>query len=659
MSTDQPSYVYTEATPLRTNVGPVSFGTVVAGALVSWSAPDAADLFFSRCWDGAWIYPSAELSDQDFAAEPIRMLESTLYLLRAFVGPPNGYGSNDLFLTDRPGSLYVSRATGAWPNPAFTIPEPLRDANGGLVFNIPHEKSNGAGASSQSGYIDPAFFCYAYPEVFPIEGDPGTHLIVGDVTGNLWWMRDVTEGRGFPSYRGVAYKKPAGGIKYGIRYRERFGLEYAKPRSRLVDSSGEPIRTGYDSEYQTLPGGNSKPCALPRPDRGTPDLLVLASGNPTELLYFAFSSVDTDGMPRFADPVPVETEGFDRSTIGFHSPVFVNRHDYGETILIAAGWKVAVLRRTSALRDTPRYRFERYITARDAVACGYNFTEILKNDAGTRFMLDSAGRPHVRRIMETEDGPRLDAEHFPLRDQLGEIRLPSETDIRARGTWGLQRIARWTYHGSRAGRQDLIVGTDVGSLLLLRAADHSGAPDCYTVFGPLTDESGLPIKIHNRACAAAVPGNTPDQEDLIVCGASYQMGIPTDPDPGAGYYYVRNLGIGPDGVPLLAHPVKLSIKGFEPGLDVNQNLQIQSVDIDGDGSRSIIVGMPHDGYRGRIMELDRDTAALVYTGRRLPALNLQARFLDYDGDGYPEYVRSGGEVGRGSYERIVGCETSG
>ncbi len=39
-------------------------------------------------------------------------------------------------------------------------------------------------------------------------------------------------------------------------------------------------------------------------------------------------------------------------------------------------------------------------------------------------------------------------------------------------------------------------------------------------------------------------------DNLIVAGASYQMGIPLEANPGAGFYFVRNLGIDETGLPV-------------------------------------------------------------------------------------------------------------
>ena len=86
---------------------------------------------------------------------------------------------------------------------------------------------------------------------------------------------------------------------------------------------------------------------------------------------------------------------------------------------------------------------------------------------------------------------------------------------------------------------------------------------------------------------------------------------------------------------------------------MNQNLQLQSLDIDGDGITEVIVSLPSDGFVGRVCKPDARGDGLVYTGSYLPRLRLQERILDIDGDGKLEYVFSGGETGLGYYAKLI------
>ena len=60
-----------EEVPLRWDDGPVSFGLVLSGSVVSWSEPSARDLLIGRCWQGIFLYPSRGLSDEELARPPV------------------------------------------------------------------------------------------------------------------------------------------------------------------------------------------------------------------------------------------------------------------------------------------------------------------------------------------------------------------------------------------------------------------------------------------------------------------------------------------------------------------------------------------------------------------------------------------------------------
>ena len=67
-------------------------------------------------------------------------------------------------------------------------------------------------------------------------------------------------------------------IKYGIAYREKYGLEYVKPNVPITDSNGERLILGnsFDPSVKA-PGGNCKPFVLPSEKDGPLDLLVLCT----------------------------------------------------------------------------------------------------------------------------------------------------------------------------------------------------------------------------------------------------------------------------------------------------------------------------------------------------------------------------------------------
>ena len=85
---------------------------------------------------------------------------------------------------------------------------------------------------------------------------------------------------------------------------------------------------------------------------------------------------------------------------------------------------------------------------------------------------------------------------------------------------------------------------------------------------------------------------------------------------------------------------------------MNQNPHLQSVDIDGDGEREIIIAVGDGTNKGRIYEISPNGGSLVYTNRFVSDFRLHQRVLDIDGDGALERVFAGGETGIGQYGPI-------
>jgi len=161
--------------------------------------------------------------------------------------------------------------------------------------------------------------------------------------------------------------------------------------------------------------------------------------------------------------------------------------------------------------------------------------------------------------------------------------------------------------------------------------------------------------VHNRLCAVPADLNNDGYEDLILGAATYQLGIKTDPNPGGGLYYLINKGIGADGLPLLAEVMKLPIEGWEPKIGLNSMINMQTLDIDNDGEKEVIIGIREEKYLNRVFKVKKDEIGLQYTGFKVPGMRHIEHLLDIDGDGMAEIVFAGGEPGIGYYIKCSCC----
>ena len=219
--------------------------------------------------------------------------------------------------------------------------------------------------------------------------------------------------------------------------------------------------------------------------------------------------------------------------------------------------------------------------------------------------------------------------------------------------WGFHRAALWDYDGS--GRQHLIVGTDKGLLYLLceeRLLGTGGRFEFHS-HGPLKDTVGNVIRVHNRVAAAPLDVDRDGRLDLVLAGASYQMGIERDPSPGGGIYYARNRGCQPDGTPLLDPVRPLQTIGHAHRFALNTHAQLQSLDLLGNGERLLVIATQDEGFRGYVYRPADGPLAIGFTGMTLPCLSIEERLLDLDADGRWEYVRSGGETLITTYARVI------
>ena len=641
---------------LRWEHGPISFGSVLNGKIVSWSSPGAKDLLITRCWQGVYVYPSENLSEEELGRGPVRVSGSPAPQTFGFPVDWNKDGVEDIVIWGREGFFYKMRRKGQFPKVWFNSKEPLRDKVTNLVFNIPWENPNHAVQDDLNGYIDPYFYNHANWITYPMDGSGRIHWIIGDWGGNLWWLPDISDGKGEPAYTGTRYTKP----KTGWRgYQAKYGTEYVKPAEKICDENVKPflLGTGVDGGKK-FQGGNNRPVLYRNDVTASNDLLVQAGMMRQELHYLKRVGSPDDKKPSFKNMGQVKIDGQvlnDTLFSSFYSMPIVNHTDGWNDLLLSAGTKLAVLKNKRLKQEMPEFTFSHWLSAKNSPAGCKAITEMLTDGQGKRYILDNTGRDWKLHEVKVIDGEvRLVYLPILLEDQNGVFRVEGETDPQGGETWGFHRAAFWNF--DRGGRQHLVVGTDKGLLYLLIEEEDSikDGKFKFRSVGPLKDTKGKVIKVHNRAVAAGIDLSGNGFEDLVVGGVSYQCGIELDPNPGGGFYYLAHEGLDSDGLPLLAPLTPLKTRGhrFPTGM-TNSHVGIQGIDIDKDGQKEIILHcQAQSGKLGRVFRKMKEGPGLELTGKTVPDYNIGRHIVDIDGDGQWELIFAGGERGMGYYRKI-------
>ena len=634
------------AVALRWEEGPISFGLIVSLDGVSWSGPAAKDLLVGRCWSGVFLYPSQSLADQELNQAPTLVCRPFSQITQASPVDFDRDGDDDLIVTDRLGHFYLCPRQGSHPAILFPDVPPEKDHRTGLPFHIPYENPNIDRIDSQGGYINPEYFNYTYPIRYPTQPDK-VDLIFGDMAGNLWWLPDDSQGNGRAQYTGV-------------RYRKSDGREWVKPAERISDETGNPFLLGenIDGERRFL-GANTRPALVCNPVTGAFDLLVLSGALKQQVFYLKRVNPEDERKPVFRNlgEVGFAGGGFNSpsmiSDLVFHSHLTVvpdagNRNN----LLVSCGCRLAFYENLTPRDEVPRYRFRRYASARDASAFLACPTEILRDAEGRRYLLDNTGvKWQFFELKKEEEKLRLGWPGIEVVDQNGPFRVESETDHICWSVWGFHRSARWDFDGS--ARQHLVVTTDKGHLYLLIEDENTmrNRPFRFRSAGPLKDDRGQVIKIHNRAVAAGIDLNEDAREDLVAGGVSYQFGIAKDPEPGGGYFHLIHRGLDAEGLPILARKEPLELVGHPLELrHRNGHAQLQAIDLDGDGAKEVILA---DGNGvGHVFRPVPGRPALEFTGKIVPGFSIEHFLGDLDADGQLECFYGGGETGLGHRRKL-------
>ncbi|MEF3313755.1 hypothetical protein PV433_33260 [Paenibacillus sp. GYB004] len=655
----EPIIQFGEQIPIKTEYGPIAFGLVTAGSMVSWSAERAKDLLISRIWSGIYLYPTDHLQDSELDVPPKLVCKNKFVPTMGIPADWNRDGEGDLIVSDRYGFLYWFERKGTYPDITFEYVERVQDSRSGLPLNIPYDNPNHT-IGDGNGYIDPNFYNYIYPMVYPNPDGQSLDLIVGDMSGRLWWLPDGSGGAGKPQYTGIEYTKLLAHSKaaYGKALLESLGTEYVRPAEKINDENGSPFLLGDGLEDgKGFRGFFTRPALFRNPRTGSDDLLVLAGYGLPKLYYLQRVHTAGNGKPVFRNLGEVKIDGLEKPMFGLfslHAKLIVDQTDGANDLLLTAGTHILRLQNKQSDGLVPEFVCMGPISGRNVVTSGYNYSAVLEDrQSGKRYLADSTWTQiEVREIVNTADGVYLSTERKAVEDQNGVFRMEGETDGQEAPDSGFHQIAKWDFDGS--GRQHLIAGSDKGLLYLLIDDGEAVREDAFKFrsAGPLKDCDGNVIRIHNRVCPAAVDLDGDGLEDLIAGGATYQGGFKTDPNPGAGVYYLLNKGIGPDGLPVLDPARSLPISGHELIVSTNRMIEIQAVDLDKDGCKEVIIMSGADRQTGRVYRTT-SPVGIHYTGKIVPGMGLLKRVLDLDGDGELELVYGGGEPGVACYWKTI------
>ena len=647
---------------LRNDFGPISFGLAIPAFVVSWSDITSRDLLIVRHGAEIYLYANKELNDEEFNAEPVNVkaLFNASSVNYPFPVDWNKDGKDDLIVTDGHGFLHLYERKGDFPDISFNYIETIKDMENGILFNIPYDNPTHE-TDCLGGYIDPLFFNFTFPLVYPLNNDinnKSVNLIIGDWSGNLWWMPDRSCGNRKPGYSGIGYSKPefASKASYGREYLQKYGTKYTRPAEKICDENGIPFLLGDGIDGECIfKGSNVRPVLYKNDITGSDDLLIIAGTINNKIFYL--KRVDkTEDRPFFRNMGEIRIDGLNIEKYQFlHSFLLVYNKDGWNDLLITMRNNIARLKNKRLGEIVPEFEFDGYISGKDVATYGDLYTEILRDEKySKRYILDNGWYNwELREIAVRNEKPVLSSEKVLLEDQNGIFKVEGETDPQCGKEWGIHSAVRWNYDNSM--NNHLIVGTDKGLLYLLVDEGNAGEGGKFKFksAGPLKDNKGKIIKIHNRVCPAAIDLDGDGTEDLIVGGATYQMGVKTDPNPGGGIYYLLNRGIDKDGLPVLDCIKSLYIKGYEFNPTINNMVKVQAVDVDYDGEKEVIISVRSDGYTARVFKIMKNGIGLDYTGKIIPGMHYAEHLIDIDGDGKLELVFAGGKPGIAYYYKTL------
>ena len=119
---------------LKTPFGPISFGWILSGGVVSWTGEKSKDLLIGRCWDGVYLHPTKNLDDYELMEKPSMVTESLGWITMAAPADWNKDRIEDMIISNGYyGLLYLFERSDKDNNISFENRGLLKDS----IYNLP------------------------------------------------------------------------------------------------------------------------------------------------------------------------------------------------------------------------------------------------------------------------------------------------------------------------------------------------------------------------------------------------------------------------------------------------------------------------------------------------------------------------------------------
>ncbi|MFA5857891.1 MAG: VCBS repeat-containing protein [Elusimicrobiota bacterium] len=573
----------------------------------------------------------------------------------------SGNGTRDIIFNTRNTMLYLSRSTNNDELPDYAQPEPVKDIDG-IPFSFEYHHPDHE-IDTLNGYTDERYHNYLCTEVFDWYGDGGRDLLVGDETGVIWLLEDVSQDRGEPKYHSEHYTKrsrrddPTSPSYKKSRFEETTGQVFAKPTRMLTDIDGKTIRVGHGCWGNAkLAGFCAKPSIVDWDRDGNPDLLIpCGDRKDSEIVFYRNVGKSKDGSPL------LKYEGqicdYQGNKLGLPRHDFIVVTDWfgngRNDMLLGDRGHIKVYKNISDDARNPTLKFESYLCQENVqMAINMKLHICDYNNDGKNDIVEGGtdGMVRVRFNVGTTTTPLFSADPVFLTDDKGnKIRVFGETDPTAVEEYGDSSplVTDW----DNDGIPDLLLGSDTGHIYFYKGMlDKSQKyPTKFVDKGKLCDGTGKIIKVHNRTdiCLLDIDGDGTDE--LLISGVTYQLGHKTDTDIGGDVVYFKIVGRNSDGVPILSERQPFIVDGKPIKIMPNQNTRIKPGDFNHDGKIELFFWCNSMGnniirYRnGKTGSREWYFAETIAGGFGLGVPG------DIDNDGWVEFVYGGGESGRGVY----------